>query len=82
MSTLVNAMRTSDTFTENGMVTNSSSLSATLNLFFVIGAIRNQMKTEDGKNRLIGLFEAAHNEVFSETSAEYDIESVDELKII
>jgi hypothetical protein len=62
MSTLVNAMRTGDTFTENGMVTNSSSLSATLNLFFVIGAIRNQMKTEDGKNRLIGLFEAAHNE--------------------
>ena len=62
MSTLVYAMRTGDTFTENGMVTNSSSLSATLNLFFVIGAIRNQMKTEDGKNRLIGLFEAAHNE--------------------
>jgi hypothetical protein len=34
------AMQTEDTTTENGMVTSSSSLSACLNLFFQIGAMR------------------------------------------
>jgi hypothetical protein len=62
MSTLINAMRTGDTFTENGMVTNSSSLSGALDLFFIIGAVRPQMKTAEGKQRLIGKFEAAHAE--------------------
>ena len=62
MTTLVNALRTKNTVTENGMVTNSSTLSATLDLFFVIGAVRKQVKSEDGINRLIGKFEAARNE--------------------
>lgn len=62
MTSLVNALRTKNTVTENGMVTNSSTLSATLDLFFVIGAVRKQVKFEDGINRLIGKFEAARNE--------------------
>lgn len=62
MTSLVNAMRTSNTVTENGMVTNSSSLSGLLDLFFVIGAVRPQMKTEEGRDRLISKFEAAHSE--------------------
>jgi len=62
MANLIDAMRTGDTFTENGMVTNSSSLSGALDLFFVIGAVRPQMKTDEGKQRLIGKFEAAHAE--------------------
>ena len=62
MTSLVNALRTKNTLTENGMVTSSSTLSATLDLFFVIGAVRRQVKTADGINRLIGKFEAARNE--------------------
>jgi len=62
MANLIDAMRTGDTFTENGMATNSSSLSGALDLFFVIGAVRPQMKTDEGKQRLIGKFEAAHAE--------------------
>lgn len=62
MSTLVNALRTENVLTENGMVTNSSSLSATLDLFFVIGAIRKQVSTIEGQLRLIAKFEAARNE--------------------
>ena len=42
MTSLVNALRTKNTVTENGMVTSSSTLNATLDLFFVIGAIRKQ----------------------------------------
>jgi hypothetical protein len=55
-------MRTKDTVTENGMTTNSSTLSATLDLFFTIGAIRQTIKSVDGKQRLISKFEAAYNE--------------------
>jgi hypothetical protein len=62
MSTLVNAMRTKNTVTENGMVTNSSTLNATLDLFFTIGAIRKSINTPEGKQRLIAKFEAARNE--------------------
>jgi hypothetical protein len=62
MTSLVNALRTKNTVTENGMYTNSSSLSATLDLFFVIGAIRKQVKTMEGQSRLISKFEAARNE--------------------
>jgi hypothetical protein len=62
MSTLVNALRTKNTVTENGMVTNSSSLSATLDLFFTIGAVRKSIGTIDGAQRIIGKFEAARNE--------------------
>ena len=59
---LINAMRSSDTFTENGMVTNSSSLSDTLDLFFTIGAVRAQMKTDSGRQDLINRFVKAHAE--------------------
>jgi hypothetical protein len=62
MTSLVNALRTENTVTENGMVTSSSTLSATLDLFFVIGAVRKQVKNVDGQSRLIGKFEAARNE--------------------
>ena len=62
MTSLVNAMRTKNALTENGMVTNSSTLSATLDLFFTIGAIRKSINSSDGKQRLIGKFEAARNE--------------------
>ena len=37
---LIDAMRQKDTKTENGMITNSSSLKATLNFFFMSGAMR------------------------------------------
>jgi hypothetical protein len=62
MTSLVNAMRTKDTVTENGMVTNSSTLSATLDLFFTIGAIRQTINSDYGKQRLIAKYEAARNE--------------------
>lgn len=61
-NSLINAMRTRNTTTENGMTTNSSSLSSTLDLFFVMGAVRPQMKSEEGKDRLISKFEAAYAE--------------------
>ena len=62
MTSLVNALRTENSVTENGMVTSSSTLSATLDLFFVIGAVRKQVKHIEGQSRLIGKFEAARNE--------------------
>lgn len=62
MTSLVNAMRTRNTVTENGMVTNSTTLSATLDLFFTIGAIRKRVQTIEGVDFLIGKFEAARNE--------------------
>ena len=62
MTSLVNALRTNNTVTENGLVTSSSTLSATLELFFVIGAVRKQVKNLDGQTRLIAKFEAARNE--------------------
>ena len=40
-STLVNSTRQKDTLTENGAVTNSTTLSDVLNLFFLAGASRN-----------------------------------------
>jgi hypothetical protein len=62
MTSLVNALRTKNTVTENGMSTSSTTLSATLDLFFVIGAIRKQVKTLEGQSRLLAKFEAARNE--------------------
>lgn len=57
MTRLVDALRTKNTTTENGMVTNSSSLNACVDLFFVIGAMRGQ-----DVNRLITKFSKAFNE--------------------
>lgn len=57
MTTLLGAMQTKNSFTENGMVTNSSSLNECVNLFFQIGAMRGQDKT-----RLINAFTKAFGE--------------------
>jgi hypothetical protein len=54
---LVDALQTKNTVTENGMVTNSSSLNECVNLFFQIGAMRGQDKT-----RLINTFVKAYEE--------------------
>lgn len=57
MTKLVDAMRTSNALTENGMTTNSSALNACVDLFGDIGAMRGQDKT-----RLIKLFASAYGE--------------------
>jgi len=44
MTKLVDALRTNDTFTENGMTTNSTTLNDCVDLFFQIGALRGQDK--------------------------------------
>ena len=44
MSSLLKAMQTNDSLTENGMATNSSSLNHCVDLFFQIGAMRGQDK--------------------------------------
>jgi hypothetical protein len=54
---LVDALQTKNTLTENGMVTNSSSLNDCVNLFFQIGAMRGQDKT-----RLVNMFVKAYEE--------------------
>jgi hypothetical protein len=54
---LVDALRTQDAVTENGMATNSSSLNFCVDLFFTIGAMRGQ-----DKERLIRNFSLAFNE--------------------
>jgi len=51
---LVDALRTKDTLTENGMTTNSSSLNSCVDLFFNIGAMRGQ-----DKSKLISNFSSA-----------------------
>jgi hypothetical protein len=57
MSTLLRAMQTNDSLTENGMVTNSTSLNMCVDLFFQIGALRGQ-----DKSRLINAFTKAFGE--------------------
>ena len=57
MSTLLRAMQTKDSFTENGMATNSTSMNLCVDLFFQIGAMRGQDKT-----RLINAFTKAFGE--------------------
>ncbi len=54
---LVDALRTKNTTTENGMTTNSSSLNACVDLFFTIGAMRGQEK-----ERLLRNFSLAYHE--------------------
>lgn len=53
-NSLLNALRTRDNFTENGMVTNSSTLNSCVDLFFTIGAMRGQ-----DKQRLLANFSKA-----------------------
>jgi hypothetical protein len=57
MNALLAAMQTKNSHTENGMVTNSSSLNHCVDLFFQIGAMRGQDKT-----RLINAFVKAFAE--------------------
>jgi hypothetical protein len=57
MSTLLSALQTENTFTENGMTTNSSSLNNCVNLFFQIGAMRGK-----DKQSLINAFVKAYDE--------------------
>ena len=56
-TTLLTAMQTKNSRTENGMVTNSSSLNQCVDLFFQIGAMRGQDKV-----RLINAFVKAFSE--------------------
>jgi hypothetical protein len=51
------ALQTRNTLTENGMVTNSSTLNECVNLFFTIGSMRGQ-----DKQRLLSQFSKAFNE--------------------
>ena len=53
----IDALQSEDAYTENGMVTNSSTLNECVNLFFTIGAMRKQ-----DKERLISTFSKAFNE--------------------
>jgi len=57
MTKLIDAIRTNDSRTENGMATHSSSLNLCVDLFFTIGAMRGQDKT-----RLINTFTKAYGE--------------------
>lgn len=54
---LIEALRTKSNFTENGMVTNDSTLNSCVDLFFTIGAMRGQ-----DKRRLISNFSQAFAE--------------------
>ncbi len=57
MTTLLEAIQTKDSHTENGMSTNSTSLNNCVDLFFQIGAMRGQDKV-----RLINAFTKAFGE--------------------
>jgi hypothetical protein len=57
MTKLVDALRTKDVLTENGMSTNSTTLNACVDFFFAVGAMRGQ-----DKQRLIALFTKAFAE--------------------
>lgn len=57
MTTLLSALQTENTLTENGMTTNSSSLSHCVNLFFQIGAMRGK-----DSQTVINAFVKAYNE--------------------
>ena len=55
--TLLDALRQEDVLTENGMVTNSTSLKSCVDLFFMIGALRTAEE-----DRIVLLFYKAYNE--------------------
>lgn len=57
MSKLLDALRTNDAFTENGMVTNSTSLNKCTDAFFRLGAMRASSEQE-----ILSVFTAAFNE--------------------
>ena len=51
------SLQTKDVFTENGMLTNSTTMNECVNLFFTIGAMRGQ-----DKSRLLSMFSKSFNE--------------------
>lgn len=51
------SLQTKDTFTENGMLTNSTTMNECVNLFFTIGAMRGQ-----DKSRLLSMFSKSFSE--------------------
>lgn len=57
MTKLIDALRTNDTVTENGMTTNSTTLNNCVDLFFKIGALRGQ-----DKQKKINAFVKAYSE--------------------
>ena len=57
MNGLLKSMQTNDSYTENGMVTNSTSLNKNVDFFFLAGASRNMNYRE-----IVSLFEKAFNE--------------------
>ncbi len=57
MSNLINAMRQKDAFTANGALTNSTSLNAVVDMFFLAGASRRMSEQE-----IINVFVKAYNE--------------------
>lgn len=57
MTKLVDALRTNDTVTENGMTTNSTTLNNCVDLFFQIGALRGQ-----DKQKKVNAFVKAYSE--------------------
>lgn len=57
MSNLINAMRQKDALTANGALTNSTSLNAVVDMFFLAGASRNMSEQE-----IINVFVKAYNE--------------------
>lgn len=61
-TTFINAMQTRNEVTENGMVTNSSSLSSCVDLFFIIGAMRSKAKDQQAMMDLMGRLEASLHE--------------------
>jgi|TARA_R110000823_G_scaffold296080_3_gene416097 hypothetical protein len=58
MGTLIDALRTEDTKTANGMTSNSTSLNSCVDMFFNIGAMRGKAKVED----VLDLFVKAYAE--------------------
>jgi hypothetical protein len=62
MSTFVKAMQNRNEVTKNGMVTNSSSLSSCVDLFFTIGAYRSKVNDPQAMMDLIGKLEASFSQ--------------------
>ena len=58
MTTLIDAIRTKDTTTANGMSSHSTSLNACVDMFFNVGAMRGKSKT----NEVVNLFVKAYAE--------------------
>ena len=56
------SMTTNDAITSNGMLTNSTSSDACVDLFFLIGAMRSNRNDASKLNKLVLMFDAAFAE--------------------